>query len=132
MSDFVKERWRKPVKPVAVELDLTKVEYVAGRWVHPLNTTITPEDFERVREGYVCLDCWEPQPVPYPDKCRLCGCRMSPPDYWHERIENEFEGWKHVGPSTTIEQELDRLDDYAERKFWTPGSQVYIPPGVKL
>ena len=110
------ERWARPVIPVLLEKSTQSVwmektpDGVVAR--SDYNATLTKDDTERVRLGYVCLRCWEPHEVPFPDECSLCGYAMR--DYQARDFALEWEGERHVGPSRPMQDYLD--ENYEVRK----------------
>ncbi len=108
------ERWRKPVVPKAVEETPTAYASDGHGWRKNLNWVLSPEDFQRVKDGYVCVNCMEPHERPFPENCTVCRFQMRKEQ--HKLLDFEYEGEKHLGPSTTMQQELDRLAEETERR----------------
>ena len=121
------ERWRKPVKIYKAEESSENADQIAGKWYRGLKWTLAAEDFQRVRSGYVCLQCLEPHEFPFPEHCSLCGYAIK--ERQSKEMDLEFAGFEHVGPQTNIEDELDILDDTHERSLWTPGGTILVPQG---
>ena len=122
------ERWRRPVIPVAVEHDSSSATFDGNAYRAGYNATFDAETVERFRIGRACLKCWEPLEQAYPDACPLCGYAVKKnqgPDF-----EQEFEGEKWMGPSTSLSYEYDRMIDKGQRKRHKPGSQIILPRGV--
>lgn len=71
-GDRVVARWRKPVVPLAVTEQPTVITVDLGRETQEISTRFKPEDIERFRLGYCCLQCWEPHETPFPEQCSLC------------------------------------------------------------
>lgn len=107
------ERWRQPVIPKAVEETPSAYSSDGHGWRKHLNWTLSPEDFARVKAGYVCVNCMEPHERPFPEKCIVCGFAMRKEQA--AMVDWEYEGEKHLGPSTTMRQELDKLAEEKER-----------------
>jgi len=42
-----------------------------------LNIAAQSEDVEQVRQGYRCLNCWEPLESAWPRACPLCSCPVT-------------------------------------------------------
>lgn len=119
------ERWRKPVIPVAVESCATEYSWDGEGYRKNVNWTLTPEDFGRVKAGYVCVNCMEPQETPYPEHCSLCQFPMR--EKQPRLVAFEYQGEKHIGPSTSLTEEMDRLEDWADRKEHQAGSSIWVP-----
>lgn len=124
--------WRDPVIPLAVEQSGTRGHFDQGakRFLADVDWTLSERDWDRIREGYVCLNCMEPQEQPFPERCSLCRYGMR--EHQQRHLNEQFEGEKHIGPSTTLQWELDRLDDETDRRWWRKHRSIYVPPGVRL
>lgn len=132
-DDRLVERWRKPLIPVAVETDPSRARYDAGlrKWVEVVNLTFRKDDVERIRLGYACLRCQEPHETPFPERCFVCGYGMKANQ--EKDFPLEFDGEKWVGPRTSLDEELTRLEEDTKPRMWhTPGSQILLPRGVNL
>lgn len=119
------ERWRQPVIPVAVESTATEYSWHIDGWRKNVDWTLTPEDYARLKAGYVCLNCMEPQETPFPEKCSLCQFEMR--EKQAKLVEFEYRGEKHLGPSTSLQEEVDRLADWADKQDHKPGSSIWVP-----
>jgi len=117
MADEMVRRWAKPAKPLAVSErpDVALYDGITVR--HELDTTWDPDDVQRFKEGRLCIQCWEPFEVPFPEKCPVCKFRVKElqAQTFHEHFEGEDE---HFGPSTSMTEELDRLDETHEQRMW--------------
>ena len=122
------ERWRRPLKVYKVEEDANSADMIAGEWHRGIRFTLDAESLARLRAGYACLMCLEPHEQPFPDACSLCGYAIAARQT--KDMEIEFAGLEHVGPATTMADELARLDDTHERRIWTPGHSITVPAGV--
>ena len=118
------ERWRQPVKPVAIETDSRREYFDGSVWRQHIEVTFSKEDFARIKLGYVCLRCWEPHERPWPDACSLCSYSIN--EFQTRDVEHEFVGEKHVGPSTSYAEEIERLREENQRRLWTPGGMVAL------
>lgn len=122
------ERWRKPIRILALEEDPNSADMIGGKWYRGVKFATDAEGWRRIREGWVCVMCTEPQERPFPEACSLCGYRMA--DRQTKDLEVEFVGEDTMGPSTTLRQELDRLDDTHERRLWTPKGTIVVERGL--
>lgn len=135
MTELVR-RWAKPINVLAVSEDGDSfVRFNEGEgWYRGARFVTDEEGWQRIRDGQVCLMCMEPQappaPNPIPERCSLCGYEMR--KYQREHLDLEFRGEEHVGPSTSLADELERLDDTADRMKWDrdPKTSLLIPRGV--
>lgn len=121
------ERWRRPVIPIAVEEDVDRVKHEDGRTYMHYEFALRPEDVERIRLGYVCANvpCFEVHPEPFPENCTLCGFPMR--ELQMIRFEKEFVGDRWVGSTETLEDELARLTEQADRENYKGGSSIWLP-----
>lgn len=122
------ERWRRPLKVYKVEEDANSADMISGEWYRGFRFTLDDEGFARLKAGYACLMCLEPHEHPFPEACSLCGYSIGARQT--QDMEIEFAGSEHVGPSTTMNEELARLDETHERRIWLPGSSISVPSGV--
>jgi hypothetical protein len=111
---------RLPAVPVEVDEDVNNVLVRADGQVrrHAL-LIFEEEDVGRIRAGYCCLRCGESQydhGAPFPEKCWICGYRMS--DRQLQDFAKEFEGNVRVGPSTSIDDELAIAEEAVAREDW--------------
>lgn len=125
------ERWRKAAIPLAIHRSPEWADNSTGTWREEIEAAFNPEDIERFRAGYLCLKCWESQETSFPEVCSLIGCGYRMRDKQAADLEKMLKpGIKQVGPTTSIAEELDRLDDTHERRVHVPGRQILIPKAV--
>lgn len=117
-------RWNR-WNPVVVEEEPTEATFVNGRWMQGVNWTLCEEDHARLREGRKCVQCMEPQETPFPERCSLCGFPMR--DSQRFEYEYTYQGEKHIGPSFSVSEELERLDEQRERREWAEKHGVWVP-----
>lgn len=84
------------------------------RLMQGADITIRPSDFHKMRAGYACLRCLEPQDESFPLACSMCGYSMR--ELQIRDIAVEFSGTKHLGPSKPVSDYVDALDEEAEKK----------------
>ena len=77
-------------------------------------TSFPQEVVDAMRTGHICLSCMEPQIVPFPEECDLCGYAMR--EFQSIAFATQFEGTTNYGPSLTIQsiQEANAIE--AEKK----------------
>ena len=104
------ERWRKWVPPLLVEevFDDQVVWLPGGRMVTAPRFTWPPEQIERFRAGYRCINCLEPQEHAWPERCSLCRYPMR--SRQAEFFAREFGGEKLLARRDWAE-ELGGLDE---------------------
>jgi hypothetical protein len=119
------ERWRKPIRPVAVEHDTSRAMFDGNVMRAGYNATFDAETVERFRQGRGCIRCWEPLETAFPEACPLCGYGVR--EFQPADFTEEFEGVKHIGPTTTLHDEFERMELEGQRKRHQPGSSVLLP-----
>lgn len=124
------ERWRRPVIPLAVADDDAAVTNELGRTTTNFTARFKPEDIERFRTGYCCLQCWEPHQRPFPKRCSLCGYPMRSEQAFD--FQALFVGVERDPKAVRIEEGLDRVDDTHERNFYELKNGIVVPRGVEL
>ena len=138
----------EPITAVAIETDenFTYEDEDGTVYEHP-DSTFTPDNMARFREGRACLRCWELQEIPFliaaSDVIRrtkekhLPGCA-----YTYDGIQNhqqrdfaeEFSGEKWIGPKRRLEETIAE-DDERRRKYEVDTGYKagpWVPPWVKL
>lgn len=134
----------KPITAAAVESDPRYV-YVdeAGRESDHYDITFTADNWERIRQGYACMRCWEPQRKnayslgPTERENHLPGCEYTGDGIRRRQrddIAKEFYGTKWIGPKQKLEDTIAE-DDERRRKYQQdtglkPG--ISVPSWVKL
>ena len=119
--------------------DNTTVVFPDGREFLDVNMALHDEDVERIRAGYVCIRCLEPQiedglPVAFPERClselpngqRWCNFPMR--EKQAEEFAIQFKGSVSIGSRVNVDDELERLkeiDEYEQR------TGIHLPPSVK-
>lgn len=103
-----------PCIPANIELHPTRIiECADGRVFHDVSITIKRADMERVRQGYLCLECLCPCEEAWPVKCSVCGYAVR--ECQGADFEKAFEGTKWIGSRVDMEQEGDRLEEWADK-----------------
>lgn len=126
-QEYIGQRWRKPSTPFAVR-DSELATGTTGRPQLDYEARWSPEDIERRKQGYVCIECWEPHETPFPERCQLCGFPMRAKQL--EQFEKQFKGVERNPRAALIASELDRIDDVHERNFHEPKLGLVFPKGV--
>lgn len=107
------ERWNKPVIPIALEPVDQGLFLADGRRLGILAPVLSPEDVERARQGYICLRCLQWFEKPWPEKCFVCGAPIRTKQA--EYFAREFGGEIQLGPSTSLDDELEALREKETR-----------------
>lgn len=112
----------------------TTVRLPDGREFLDANIALHEEDVERIRTGYVCIRCLEPQTQPFPEVCesalpngqRWCGFPIR------EKQMSEFvamyKGTVKIGSSVNIADEIQRVKEFDEYERRTG---IVIPDHVR-
>lgn len=127
-DDGPAERWRRPVRPVAVEDDPSSATFDGNVFRAGFNATFDADTIERFRQGYACMRCWEPFEEAFPEACPLCMYPVR--DRQRVDFADEFEGEKWIGPTTSLSDEFDQMVEGGQRKRHKPGSSIWVPRGV--
>lgn len=122
--------WDTPVIPTYIKKDAsTLVAFGDNDLRQGVEMGLTPDDINRIREGYVCIKCKEPQPRPFPKTCSLCGLPMA--EAQRELFAKLYHGTategRDWGSSIDWTDELDRLDWELEQDNWEAAGNV---PGI--
>lgn len=108
-------RWAAPVVPIAIEPVAGEGLWLPDGRVHgQVQMTLKAEDIERMRNGHVCAKCLQPLETAWPERCPVCGApiRRDQAEYF----AREFGGEVHLGPTTTLEQELGMLEEHRRKE----------------
>jgi hypothetical protein len=127
-EEKIVQRWKKPVTALAVDDTFEWATSDLGRATLDYKARFSPEQIERFRLGYICLECWEPHESPFPEKCILCGYEMRARQ--NEDFARKFQGVERDPRAKLIETELDALDDKHERNYYETNSGIVIPKGI--
>ena len=120
------ERWRQGAN-FKVEIDDSSEWWDGETWRPNVLAMCDESTLQRIFEGRMCMECFEPQQVPFPETCSLevqtpqgvfrCGFPIA--TVQRRYIDEFFTGTAiHTGPTTTLEAELDRLDEVHERRMF--------------
>lgn len=88
------------------------------------NHALTPEAEGKMREGYLCMYCYEPQSSAWADQ-HIPGCKgvlMHGPRFMRDRQSVEFslrhEGDSMMGPQKPMRDFLDAQSERSEKRRW--------------
>lgn len=122
---------RKPALPVSIDEDPEHVLIQSDGEIRRHYTLVfSPEDCERIRLGYCCLNCGESQVdhgAPFPEECWVCHFPMRAKQA--ERYASEFVGEMKVGPQTSIQDEMEIAREFVERENHKPKPSIIVPGG---
>lgn len=115
--------------------DATTVRLGDGREFLDVNMALPEEDVERIRQGYVCIRCLEPQSEPFPEVCesvlpgtaqRWCGFPIR--QLQAQEFAAMFKGTVKIGSNVNLADEIERLREFDEYESRTG---LIIPPHVR-
>ena len=106
------ERWAEKVIPLDVE-DAGKILVYKGIRYDVPTYILKEDDVERVRLGYVCIICLEQHEQNHPLKCKVCGFPIR--EIQDEVFEGMYLGEVQVGPSTSLDEEMQIAQELVER-----------------
>lgn len=129
------DRWREPVEIVSIESDASRTVRFGNdeRQQRDYEVIVTEDSFERMRQGYMCAQCYEPFAQPFPEQCNVC--RFEVANKQLHQLEETYIGETWVGSKQTIHDELEELAEKNERakRFKQVGpSQILIPNNINL
>lgn len=100
-------------------LDSVWLDEPTGRVQRDAVVMVNPEVKEALREGMLCLRCWEPQDEAFPPPHRanhLPGCTYPIAERQAIDVRMEFRGDEHVGPALPISQYLAEQEERSWRR----------------
>lgn len=117
------ERWRQPIIPVKVEHDTEAYDVKAtGEVMRAIKWTLTSDQLSRIRQGYACLNCLEPfETSRRLGPCPTCQYDLAGTVY---DLELNDRGGEHVGPLTTLHDEVERVTEESARKRFNKDSHA--------
>lgn len=124
---------RKPVIPLSVEEDESHALLLRNGEIRSAhNITLHSDDVGRIQAGYVCVRCYETQERPFPKECWVCKFPMA--ERQMEFFGRAFLGDKHIGPTLSMEDELELLKETEELMLreelgFKPSNHILVPRG---
>jgi hypothetical protein len=108
----MRERWREPLNCLDIQNSDQMTITPTGRVMRNPSFTFDADSIERLRLGYACIKCLEVFEVPWPERCPTCGAPIRKEQAAY--FEREFVGDVHLGPTTSLDEERERLREYKE------------------
>jgi hypothetical protein len=125
----VSERWAKPATIYdAVEGD-TLMQMPGGELMIQAEVSVDEETVQRMRSGYICIMCLEPQKDPFPKKCALCGYHMRDRQSYDLSTKRNSLNEVWVGSRINTADEIARMDEHYEYERRTG---IILPDNVKF
>jgi|SRR5579884_310407 len=126
------ERWREWTPPVEI-IDQPDEVIVEGDQVsRSYNVKWPAEAVARIRFGYQCLKCMEPQETPFPRECANPICRYPMRARQADDFALEFQGEEQfVGDAERDRRDLEALEERSARRAHKPGSSIAVPADIR-
>lgn len=94
------ERWRKKAEILQVEETHQGIWLADGRVQGVPRFVYDEETVERMRLGYMCVNCQEPFEHAWPERCHVCGCAVASKQA--EFFAQEYGGEVDLSPKTPV------------------------------
>ncbi len=122
------DRWRQPVIPIAIEKETKRIliEHKGigvPRLKDEVQLVLKDQDVRRIAGGWVCMNCLEPFPEPFPKKCGVCGYAVR--DRQPEDFQRDYQGTEE--PLVPLDERLAAMDEYELSKKGATKPQILIP-----
>jgi hypothetical protein len=121
----LRAKWNKPV----YDEDPECIEVLPNGTVRRgLRGTYCDEDVDMFRVGHKCIQCDEPQPTAFPEKCLLCEFPMR--ELQAEAFAERFAGWRPMGSSIDWDEEQERLERQRHARLQAERasrSRIWVP-----
>ena len=109
------ERWRQPVVPLAIDSTEAQGLWLPdGRVQREAALTLSREDVDRMRAGYVCAKCLEPFEQAWPERCPVCGAPIRTEQAAY--FAREYGGEQRLGSSVSLAEELEQLPERQQKE----------------
>lgn len=92
----------------AVVRSSNEIVVTDGKPARALHVTLTPEQFEQMRQGFRCIACFAVQETPFPQKCIEPYCNFNLERDQMTRLQFEDRGEEDLWPTH-------------DPDIWTPG-----------
>lgn len=83
---------------------------------------LTEEQVERIRLGYICLQCLEVHDAPFPDECAVCHFPMR--EKQAQQFAEDFRGAIRFGPQTTDEEEYAIAEEMIQKDAYDRATKL--------
>jgi len=100
---------------VDIDVDSFMVMPDGRRMERPL-FALTEEQVERIRLGYICMQCLEAHDAPFPDQCAVCQYPMR--ERQVEEFGRDFKGRIRFGQQTTDEEEYQIAEETIQKEAY--------------
>ena len=108
------------------EVDDTRVINVDGVWRRDFNAVLPPDMVDQIREGYMCMKCYEPlmHVGAFPDNCPLCGYAVK--ENQPDDFRMAYKGVEYFGTGGADKQYERSLEAYREEEAKNSARKVGI------
>lgn len=132
-------RWNEPVRPLRWVRDIDHVlTWPDGRTQRIEMPVFRWSDIQRMRQGYVCANCFEPQEQAFPEKCSVAQCGFPMRERQSEFLARNYRENVRTGEDPPSAQEqMERAQMVWERDMQEAGlavsprqSSILVPRGI--
>lgn len=113
---------------IAVRDEPGVVDLAAGRPTQGVSARLHQRDVDRIRNGYVCINCMEPHETSFPEHCAVCTYPMR--EMQPDAFRLQYGGVERDPRAQRIREGLDRVDDTHERRFHETKSGIIVPGDI--
>jgi hypothetical protein len=135
----VSERWDKPATVYDVVEGDMLVQMPSGELMVQAEVSTDEETIQRMFAGYLCMNCLEPQEVPFPEVCNalklpdgtVVGCYYKMRERQLRDLHMKHGSLKEVWVGSRIDKgdEIARMNEMYEYEERTG---ILLPPSVKF
>jgi hypothetical protein len=135
----IDERWAKPANLLDVQESEALVQMPDGRVMGDYTVSVDEETWERLSQGRICANCFEPLEEAFPEVCRalklpdgtVVGCFYTVRKSQLRDMSMRLDAGQMVliGPRVNKREELERL---AELDAWEERTGLRLPDSVKF
>lgn len=104
-----------------------------GRLQAGVNWILTPDRFEEIRQGYVCLNCQEPlhHLGAFPEECPVCGFKVR--ELQVSELAQDMREDEYVGGDSDSETEARWAWEKQENRWRRAGGKgILVPPNARI
>lgn len=104
----------------------------AGKRLLPgLNIAACDEDVQQVRQGYRCINCWEPLEEGWPAVCPLCRYPIRAQQA--EQFARVYKGYDpRLRTGADVDRIADEMEERAEMRAFARRNRISVPFGKSL
>lgn len=121
----MRAKWNEPV----IDVDVGFIEMTEDGPREGIRAAFCADDIEMFRQGYKCIDCWEPLETAFPEKCPMEWCGFPIREHQAEVFAERFAGSRAVGSRINEDDELEHLarQRFEREKTKRANSRIWVP-----